>query len=118
MWQGFCLGKTRGGDADACGKVFVLAKRAALTQVLGACGKGLCLSKMRGADAGACGKGFCLGKTRGGDADACGKVFVLAKRAALTQVLGACGKVFVLAKCVALTQVLVARFLSWQNAWR
>ena len=61
---------------------------------------------------------FCLGKTRGGDADACGKVFVLAKRAALTQVLGACGKVFVLAKCVALTQVLVARFLSWQNAWR
>ena len=29
-----CLGKTRGGDAGACGKVIVLAKRVAVMQVL------------------------------------------------------------------------------------
>ena len=31
---GSCLRKTRGGDAGACGKVFVLAKRVAVMQAL------------------------------------------------------------------------------------
>ena len=70
MWEGFCLSKMRGADAGACGKVFVLAKRVAVTQMLAvrflSWQNALALTQVLGA---------------------CGKVFVLAKCVALTQVL-------------------------------